>query len=83
MSKNCENPQRPFTESAQDQMHEAQTSNPLLSGKLLLSVRETSDLLGVSKRTIFLLLSTGEIKRQKVRGRTMIHRDDILNFARG
>jgi excisionase family DNA binding protein len=48
---------------------------------LLFSIPEVADLLGVSKRTVFLLLESGDLKRRKVRRRTMIHRDDIVRFA--
>ena len=48
---------------------------------LLLSIAEVAGLLGVSKRTVFLLLESGDLKRKKVRRRTMIHRDDIVRFA--
>ena len=52
-----------------------------LGPKLLLSVPETAELLGVSKRTVFLLLASGDLRRRKVRRRTMIHRDDVFRFA--
>ena len=48
---------------------------------LLFSVTEVAVLLGVSRRTVFLLLASGELKRRKVRRRTMIHRDDVVQFA--
>jgi excisionase family DNA binding protein len=48
---------------------------------LLFSIPEVADLLGVRKRTVFLLLESGDLKRRKVRRRTMIHRDDIVRFA--
>jgi excisionase family DNA binding protein len=84
MNKRSGNHQKPYQEGVESRTHsEAPTLQLLLSAKLLLSVQETADLLGVSKRTIFLLLSSGELKRQKVRRRTMIHRDDVLRFAAG
>jgi excisionase family DNA binding protein len=49
--------------------------------RLLLSVAEAAALLGVSKRTVFLLLRSGDLLRKKVRRRTMIHRDEIARFA--
>jgi len=49
--------------------------------QLLLSIRETAKLLGVSKRTVFLLLETGDLRRKKVRRRTMILRDEVVRFA--
>ena len=52
-----------------------------LGPKLLLSVPEAAQLLGVSKRTVFLLLASGDLARRKVRRRTMIHRDDVFRFA--
>jgi excisionase family DNA binding protein len=52
-----------------------------LKTKLLLSVPEAAELLGVSKRTLFLLLRSGELTRRKVRRRTVIHRDDVIRFA--
>lgn len=52
-----------------------------LKTKLLLSVSEAAELLGVSKRTLFLLLRSGELTRRKVRRRTVIHRDDVIRFA--
>jgi excisionase family DNA binding protein len=55
----------------------------IVTPKLLLSVTETAELLGVSKRTVFLLLSSGELKRRKVRRRTVIHRDEVFRFAAG
>jgi len=54
-----------------------------ISPKLLLSVHEAAELLGVSKRTVYLLLATGELARSKVRRRTMIHRDEVIRFAAG
>jgi excisionase family DNA binding protein len=54
-----------------------------ISSKLLLSVHEAAELLGVSKRTVYLLLATGELARSKVRRRTMIHRDEVIRFAAG
>jgi len=52
-----------------------------LTSKLLLSVPEVAELLGVSSRTVFLLLASGDLARRKVRRRTMIHRDDVWRFA--
>ena len=52
-----------------------------LRTKLLLSVSEAAELLGVSKRTLYLLLRSGELTRRKVRRRTVIHRDDVIRFA--
>ncbi len=52
-----------------------------LTTKLLLSIPETADLLGISKRTVYVLLAAGELTRRKVRRRTVIHRNDILRFA--
>ncbi len=52
-----------------------------LKTKLLLSVPEAAELLGVSKRTLYLLLQSGELTRRKVRRRTVIHRDDVVGFA--
>jgi Helix-turn-helix domain len=52
-----------------------------LTSKLLLSVCETGQLLGISRRTVFLLLARGELKRRKLLRRTMIHRDDVIRFA--
>ena len=49
--------------------------------ELLVSVRRAAKLLGVSRRTIYLLLASGDLRRGKVRRRTMIHRDDIIQFA--
>ena len=60
--------------SAHDQVSSLET-------KLLLSVSEAAELLGVSKRTVFLLLRSGELTRRKVRRRTVIHRDDVIRFA--
>lgn len=54
-----------------------------LGPKLLLSVPEAAELLGVSKRTVFHLLASGDLARRKVRRRTMIHRDDVFRFATG
>jgi excisionase family DNA binding protein len=48
---------------------------------LLLSIAEVAGLLGVCKRTVFLLLESGDLKRKKIRRRTMIHRDDVVRFA--
>lgn len=52
-----------------------------LATKLLLSVSEAAEVLGVSKRTVFLLLASGELTRRKIRRRTVIHRDDVIRFA--
>jgi excisionase family DNA binding protein len=52
-----------------------------LTPKLLLSVPEAADVLGVSKRTVYLLLASGDLARKKVRRRTMIHREDVIRFA--
>ena len=60
--------------SAPDQVSSLRT-------KLLLSVSEAAELLGVSERTLYLLLRSGELTRKKVRRRTVIHRDDVIRFA--
>jgi excisionase family DNA binding protein len=54
-----------------------------LKTKLLLSVPEAAEVLGVSRRTLFLLLQSGELTRRKIRRRTVIHRDDLIRFAAG
>jgi excisionase family DNA binding protein len=52
-----------------------------LTSKLLLSVPEAAAVLGLSTRTVYLLLASGELTRRKVRRRTVIHRDDVIRFA--
>jgi excisionase family DNA binding protein len=52
-----------------------------LTSKLLLSVPEAAAVLGLSTRTVYLLLASGELSRRKVRRRTVIHRDDVFRFA--
>jgi excisionase family DNA binding protein len=52
-----------------------------LTSKLLLSVAEAAAVLGLSSRTVYLLLGSGELTRRKVRRRTVIHRDDVIRFA--
>jgi excisionase family DNA binding protein len=47
---------------------------------LLIGVLEAARLLGVSRETIFRLLAEGELRRTRVRGRTLIQRDDVLAF---
>jgi excisionase family DNA binding protein len=49
-----------------------------LTPKLLLSVPEVAELLGVSKRTVFLLLASGDLTRRKVRRRAEPDRDRRL-----
>jgi excisionase family DNA binding protein len=61
---------------------DAMMQTPDLTHKLLLSVAESAELLGLSKRTVYLLLASGELQRRKVRRRTMIHRDDVIRFAK-
>jgi excisionase family DNA binding protein len=65
-------------ESNDDTAHSQGSS---LTSKLLISVPEAAKLLGVSERTLFLLLASGDLTRRKVRRRTMIHRDDVIRFA--
>jgi excisionase family DNA binding protein len=63
--------------SAEDSLQQSGALNT----KLLLSVPEAAELLGVSRRTIFLLLAAGDLPKKKVRRRTVIHRDDVIRFA--
>jgi len=49
--------------------------------KLLVSISEAAHLLGVSSRTVFLLLASGDLVRRKVRRRTLILRNDVIRFA--
>jgi len=59
----------------------AQSQTSALSSRLLLSVPEAAELLGLSTRTVYLLLASGELARGKVRRRTVLHRDDVIRFA--
>jgi len=52
-----------------------------VTSKLLIPVPEVARLLGVSRRTVFLLLASGDLTRRKVRRRTMIHLDEVIQFA--
>lgn len=72
----------PAPEKSSQETKNSYSAGPFLGSKLLLSVPETAGLLGISRRTVFLLLASGDLRRRKVRRRTMIHRDDVLQFAR-
>jgi len=51
--------------------------DPSLNFKEFLNVEEAAQLLGTSRSTVFRLLRSGEIKRVKLRGRTIIFRSEI------
>jgi excisionase family DNA binding protein len=53
------------------------TDHTLLSQKPMLTVLETADLLGVSKRTIYRLLKDGSLPYHENEDRTLILRADI------
>lgn len=49
--------------------------------KWLLGVHETAQLLGISRETVFRLLASGELRRTRVRGRTLIPRADVAAYV--
>jgi len=51
--------------------------DPSLNLKEFLNVEEAAQLLGASRSTVFRLMKSGEIKRVKLRGRTIIFRSEI------
>lgn len=51
--------------------------NPEINSKDFLSIKETSSLLGISERTIFRLVKSGELISNKVGGRRILKRSDI------
>jgi excisionase family DNA binding protein len=55
---------------------------PMLSSKVLLSLKEVSHLTGLSLRTTTKLIGTGEIKSIRVGRRRLVPRDELVRFAR-
>jgi excisionase family DNA binding protein len=51
--------------------------------RLLLSVGEAAERLGISERSVFRLLESGELPARKIGRRTLIRADDLERFARG
>jgi excisionase family DNA binding protein len=49
--------------------------------KLFLSVKETAQLIGVSARLIYLLISRGQIRSKRFGGRVLIPREEFLRLA--
>ncbi|MFQ5572220.1 MAG: helix-turn-helix domain-containing protein [Rhodothermales bacterium] len=45
-----------------------------------LSQAEAAELRGVSRQAIFQLVQKGRFRTLEIGGRTLVHRDDVLNF---
>jgi excisionase family DNA binding protein len=50
--------------------------------QMLLSVDQAVDVLGISRRTLYRLLKSGEIVAQKLGRRTMFERDALMEFVK-
>ena len=64
----------------QEAIKEESTSafyNPALSQKEFLSIKETAQLMGASRWTIYRLIENGKLKATKLRRRTILRREDI------
>lgn len=64
----------------QEAIKEESTSafyNPVLSQKEFLSIKETAQLMGASRWTIYRLIENGKLKATKLRRRTILRREDI------
>lgn len=49
--------------------------------RMYYSVKQAADLLGVSERFIYYRLASGEIKGVKFRGRRLISKDAVIEYA--
>jgi len=56
------------------------TPMEILKEKPYLSVKETSQLLGISRRTLYRMLSRGDLKHTKIGRRTIIIRTELDNY---
>lgn len=54
--------------------------NPILSQKEFLSIKETAQLMGASRWTIYRLIENGKLKAAKLQRRTIIRRSEIDNL---
>jgi excisionase family DNA binding protein len=54
--------------------------NPLLTHKEFLSIKETAQLIGASRWTIYRLIESGKLKVAKLQRRTIVRRADIDNL---
>lgn len=50
------------------------------AGRLLLSISETADTLGVSTNTVYRILRQGDLPRHKIGSRTLIRTDALERF---
>ena len=49
--------------------------------RLTYGVDEVAQIFGVSRSVVFELLRDGALKRSKILGRTVVHRDEVQRFA--
>jgi excisionase family DNA binding protein len=54
--------------------------NPVVSQKEFLSIKETAQLVGASRWTIYRLIENGKLKAAKLQSRTIIRRSEIDNL---
>jgi len=59
---------------------EQKTFNPIVNQKEFLSVKETCQLIGASRWTIYRLIDGGSLKASKLGSRTIIARTEINNL---
>ena len=67
----------------QEAIREENTSvfyNPALSQKEFLSIKETAQLMGASRWTVYRLIENGKLKATKLQRRTILKREDIDNL---
>jgi excisionase family DNA binding protein len=60
-----------------DQENTIRPYNPVINQKEYLSIRETAQLIGTSRWTIYRLIEDGKLKAAKLRRRTMVRRAEI------
>ena len=51
--------------------------------RLLLSIGEVAERLGISERSVFRLIESGELPARKIGRRTLVRVDDLVRFASG
>lgn len=64
-------------QEAIDQENKIRPYNPVISQKEFLSIKETAQLIGASRWTIYRLIEDGRLKAAKLRRRTVVKRAEI------
>jgi excisionase family DNA binding protein len=57
------------------------SATPAVPSKLFLTVKETAQLIGVSARLVYLMLSRGQIRSKRFGGRILVPREEFLRLA--